>query len=69
MKKIILGRGSWYMVALQRLCVKFRYESFGKRSLVESVLSLFKERVKIFFSFITVDFRRREDLRQVEKSP
>ena len=55
-EEIILDRGPWYRDALQRLCVKFRYESFGERSLVESVLS-----------FITVNFRRREDLRQVEK--
>ncbi len=66
-EEIILEIGSWYRDALQRLCVKFRYESFGKRSLVESVLSSFKERVKILFYSITVNFRRREDLRQVEK--
>ncbi|MHC1583792.1 MAG: hypothetical protein ACXQTM_04075 [Methanosarcinales archaeon] len=61
-EEIILDRGPWYRDALQRPCVKFRDESFGKRSLVESVLSSFKERAKIFFSSITVNFGRREKI-------
>ena len=61
-EEIILDRGPWYRDALQRLSVKFRDESFGKRNLVESVLSSFKERAKIFFSSITVNFGRREKI-------
>jgi len=57
-EEIILDRGPWYRDALQRLGVKFRHESFGKRSLVESVFSSFKESAKIFFCSITVNFRR-----------
>jgi transposase-like protein len=59
-EEIILDKGPWYRDALQRLGVKFRHESFGERSLVESVFSSFKQRAKIFFCSITVNFRKRE---------
>jgi putative transposase len=59
-EEIILDKGPWYRDALQRLGVRFRHESFGERSLVESVFSSFKQRAKIFFCSITVNFRRRE---------
>ena len=57
-----LDREPWYRDALRRLGVKFRHKSFGKRSLVESVFSSFKQRAKIFFCSITVNFRRREKM-------
>ena len=53
-EEIILDKGPWYRDALQRLGVKFRHESFGERSLVESVFSSFKQRAKIFFCSITI---------------
>jgi len=59
-EEIILDKGPWYRDALQRLGVKFRHESFGERSLVESVFSSFKQRVRIFFCSITVNFRRKD---------
>ncbi len=59
-EELILDKGPWYKDALQRLGVKFRHESFGERSLVESAFSSFKQRAKIFFCSITVNFRRRE---------
>jgi len=59
-EELILDKGPWYKDALQRLGVKFRHESFGERSLVESVFSSFKQRAEIFFCSITVNFRRRE---------
>ncbi|RLI86090.1 MAG: hypothetical protein DRO98_05900, partial [Archaeoglobales archaeon] len=59
-EEIILDRGPWYRDALNRLGVNFKHESFGERSLVESVFSSFKQRAKIFFCSITVNFRRRE---------
>jgi len=40
------------------LGVRFRHEVFGERSLVESVFSSFKQRARIFFCSITVNFRR-----------
>ena len=58
-EELILDKGP-VRGALQRLGVKFRHESFGERSLVESVFSSFKQRAKIFFCSITVNFRRRE---------
>ena len=59
-EEIILDKGPWYRDALSRLGVKFRHESFGERSLVESVFSSFKQRARIFFCSITVNFRKRE---------
>ncbi len=59
-EEIILDKRPWYRDALQRLGVRFRHESFGERSLIESVFSSFKQRAKIFFCSITVNFRRRE---------
>ena len=59
-EEIILDKGPWYRDALNRLGVKFRHESFGERSLVESVFSSFKQRARIFFCSITVNFRMRE---------
>ncbi len=59
-EELILGKGPWYRDALNRLGVKFRHESFGERSLVESVFSSFKQRARIFFCSITVNFRIRE---------
>ena len=61
-EEIILDRDPWYRDALSRLGVKFRHESFGERSLVESVFSSFKQRAKIFFCSITVNFRKREKM-------
>jgi len=59
-EELILDKGPWYRDALQRLGVRFRHESFGERSLVESVFSSFKQRTRIFFCSITVNFRRKE---------
>jgi len=59
-EELILDRGPWYKDSLQRLSVRFRHETFGERSSVESVYSPFKERAKIFFCSITVNFRKRE---------
>jgi len=59
-EELILDRGPWYRDSLQRLGVRFRHETFGERSLVESVFSSFKQRAKIFFCSITVNFRKRE---------
>jgi len=59
-EELILDRGPWYRDALQRLGVRFRHENFGERSLVESVFSSFKQRAKIFFCSITVNFRKAE---------
>jgi len=59
-EELILDKGPWYRDALQRLGVRFRHESFGERSLIESVFSSFKQRPRIFFCSITVNFRRRE---------
>ncbi|WP_456329218.1 DDE-type integrase/transposase/recombinase [Archaeoglobus sp.] len=59
-EELILDRGPWYRDALQRLGVKFRHESFGERSLAESIFSSFKQRARIFFCSITVNFRKRE---------
>jgi Transposase and inactivated derivatives len=59
-EEIVLDRGPWYRDALCRLGVKVRYESFGDRSLVESVFSSFKQRAKIFFCSITVNFKRKD---------
>jgi len=56
-EELILDRGPWYSM-LNRLGINFRHESFGKRSLVESVFSSFKQRAKIFFCSITVNLRR-----------
>jgi len=58
-EEVVLDRGPWYRDALS-LGIKFRHESFGERSLVESVFSSFKQRARIFFCSITVNFRRRE---------
>ena len=58
-EELILDKGP-VRGALQRLGVKFRHESFGERSLVESVFSSFKQRARVFFCSITVNFRRRE---------
>ena len=38
-EEVVLDRGPWYRDALNRLGIKFRHESFGERSLVESVFS------------------------------
>ena len=54
-EELILDRGPWYRDALQRLGVRFKHETFGERSLVESVFSSFKQRAKIFFCSITVN--------------
>ena len=59
-EELILDKGPWYRNALQRLGVRFRHETFGERSLVESVFSSFKQRARIFFCSITVNFRKRE---------
>ena len=59
-EELILDRGPWYRDALQRLGVRFKHETFGERSLIESVFSSFKQRARIFFCSITVNFRRRE---------
>jgi len=59
-EEIVLDRGPWYRDAICRLGVKVRYESFGDRSLVESVFSSFKQRAKIFFCSITVNFKRKD---------
>jgi len=59
-EELILDRGPWYRDALQRLGVRFRHESFGERSLVESVFSSFKQRARIFFCSITVNFRKKK---------
>ena len=59
-EEIVLDKGPWYRDALCRLGVKVRYESFGERSLVESVFSSFKQRAKIFFCSITVNFKRKD---------
>jgi transposase-like protein len=61
-EELILDRGPWYRDALNRLGINFRHESFGKRSLIESVFSSFKQRAKIFFCSITVNFRKREKM-------
>ena len=58
-EEIILDRGPWYK-DLNRLGIKFRHESFGERSLVESVFSSFKQRARIFFCSITVNFKRKD---------
>ena len=59
-EEIILDKGPWYRDALHRLGVRFKHETFGERSLVESVFSSFKQRARIFFCSITVNFRKRE---------
>jgi len=59
-EELILDKGPWYKDALSRLGVKFRHEAFGERSLVESMFSSFKQRARIFFCSITVNFRKRE---------
>jgi transposase-like protein len=58
-EEIVLDRGPWYRDAVCRLGM-IRYESFGDRSLVESVFSSFKQRAKIFFCSITVNFKRKD---------
>jgi len=45
-EEIILDKGPWYRDVLNRLGIKFRHESFGERSLVESVFSSFKQRAQ-----------------------
>ncbi|HIP25800.1 MAG TPA: IS6 family transposase [Archaeoglobus profundus] len=47
-EELILDKGPWYRDALQRLSVRFKHETFGDRSLVESVFSSFKQRTRIF---------------------
>jgi len=48
-EELILDRGPWYRDGLQRLGIRFRHETLGERSLVESVFSSFKQRARIFF--------------------
>ena len=42
-EELILDEGPRYKDALQRLGVRFKHETFGERSLVESVFSSFKQ--------------------------
>jgi len=58
----------WYRDALQRLSVRFKHETFEDRSLVESVFSSFKQRTRIFFCSITVNFRKEDWRIKMEKS-
>ena len=67
-EELILDKGPWYRDALQRLSVRFKHETFGDRSLVESVFSSFKQRTRIFFCSITVNFRKEDWRIKVEKS-
>jgi len=58
-EEIVLDRGPWYKDALVWvLGLGMRF--FGERSLVESVFSSFKQRVRIFFCSIIVNFRKKE---------
>jgi len=62
-EELILDRGGpWYRDALQRLSVRFRHETLGERSLVESVFSSFKQRAKIFFCSLLISGRERKNL-------
>ena len=48
----VVDGAPWLREALERLGLGYYVESFGERSLVESVYSLFKQGMKVFFSNI-----------------
>jgi transposase-like protein len=45
---IIVDRGPWYMWALERLGLEYRYERFGMRNRVERFFRYLKERTIVF---------------------
>ena len=59
-EELILDKGPWYRSALQSLDVNCRHGIFGGRNLVESFFSSFKQKVRIFFSSITVNLGGRD---------
>ncbi len=48
--EIVVDRGFWYRWALQRLKIKYKHETFGRRNAVEGFFSRFKERTKRFWN-------------------
>jgi len=62
--EIVVDKGFWYLWALQRLGLKYKHETFGRRNAVEGFFSRFKERTKRFWnrfpyksSFVSVQSR------------
>ena len=48
--EVVVDRGFWYLWALQRLGLKYRHETFGKRNSIESPFSQLKDRTKVFIT-------------------
>ena len=46
--EIVVDKAPWYSWALDRLGLKYRHETFGKRNAVENFFSKLKERTKRF---------------------
>lgn len=50
--RFIVDKSPWLKDALDSLNLEYKHEIFGRRSLVESIFSSFKQRVTIFFCSI-----------------
>jgi len=49
---IIVDRGSWYRWALDRLGLKYQYQRFGLRNVVERFFRYLKQRTERFYNNI-----------------
>ncbi len=49
---IIVDRGPWYRWALDRLGLKYQYQRFGLRNVVERFFGYLKQRTKRFYNNI-----------------
>jgi putative transposase len=49
---IIVDRGHWYRWALDRLVLKYQYQTFGLRNRVERFFGYIKQRTRRFYNNI-----------------
>jgi transposase-like protein len=49
---IVVGRGPWYRLALERLVLKYQYQRFGIRNSVERFFGYLKQRTRRFYNNI-----------------
>jgi putative transposase len=49
---IVVDRGPWYRWALERLGLKYQYQTFGIRNAVERFFGYLKQRTRRFYNNI-----------------
>jgi len=55
---ILIDKGPWLINAVKRVGLKYKHETFGRRNCVERAFGYLKDRSKVFYHNVNVNFRK-----------